>query len=173
MFITVDELKDYTGLNTDSTTLPGIYCDAACNVVSDHLGYNPEQGTKVVKAKVTEEKRVDLLAMNCTITSIYVGTTSIQTSEAVVDGQYLTFIGGSVKAGDEVTVTFTYGWLTASMPGIIRLTALRIAGCMAAESDGNIGISSKSFNDAGSRVFLNSKYDRYLEPLESYRVYKI
>jgi len=173
MFISVDELKDYTGLNTDSTTLPGIFCSAACNVVEDYLGYSPEQASRVLVKKVCPEKTVAVGALNCTPSSITVGTTTVPLTEVSVDGQYITFTGTTVKAGDTVTINCTTGWQSSSMPGIIKLTALRIAGCMAAESDGNIGISSKSFTDAGSRVFLNSKYDRYLEPVERYRAYRI
>lgn len=173
MFITVDELKDYTGLNTDSATLPAIFCDAACDVVSDYLGYNPEASTKFVTAKIPAEKTVALGVMNAVPVSVKIGETEIPLDEVIIDGQYLKFTSKSVCVGDEVAVMLNCGWEVENMPGIIKLTALRIAGCMATESDGNIGISSKSFSESGSRVFLNQKYDRYLEPIERYRAYKI
>lgn len=57
------------------------------------------------------------------------------------------------------------------LPGIIKLTILRIAALMQTECDGNIGITSKSFGDSGNnRTFVRTTdYDPYLQQISNYR----
>lgn len=172
MFITTDELREYTGINPDNNVLLSIFCDASCNVVADYLGYEPETASKVKKTTVPEGKTISLDAMNLQIVSVKVNEDIIEPEHYTVDRQYI-MLDKTVPECAEIEINFISGWDIDSMPGIIKLTALRIAGCMSSEADGNIGISSKSFSESGSRVFLNQKYDRYLEPIERYRVYEI
>jgi hypothetical protein len=55
-------------------------------------------------------------------------------------------------------------------PAVIVLTALRIATLLQTESDNNIGITSKTFGDSGTRVFTNyTNFDKYLLPLSAYK----
>jgi len=57
---------------------------------------------------------------------------------------------------------------------IIKLTVMRIAAILQTESDSNIGITSKSFGDSGSRTFINTtNFDKYLIQLSQYRVIRI
>ena len=58
-----------------------------------------------------------------------------------------------------------------TLPGIVKLTILRIAALMQTESEGNIGITSKQFGESGSRTFIKTTdYTPYLQPLSKYRV---
>jgi hypothetical protein len=60
------------------------------------------------------------------------------------------------------------------MPSIITMTVLRIASILESESNSNIGVTSKSFGDSGSRSFINyTNFDKYLLPLSSYRILAI
>jgi hypothetical protein len=57
------------------------------------------------------------------------------------------------------------------MPKIIKLTIMRIAAILQTESDGNIGVTSKSFGDSGDRTFISyTNFDKYLLPLSSYKL---
>jgi hypothetical protein len=57
------------------------------------------------------------------------------------------------------------------MPSLFKQTALRIAALLLTENDGNIGITSKSFGDSGSRSFMSyTNFDKYLSPLSRYRL---
>lgn len=57
---------------------------------------------------------------------------------------------------------------------IIKLTVMRIASLLQIESDGNIGVTSKSFGDSGSRTFVNTvNFDKYLIQLSPYRKVRI
>jgi hypothetical protein len=60
------------------------------------------------------------------------------------------------------------------IPSIIKMTALRIAALLQIESDSNIGITSKSFGEGGSRSFVNTvNYDKYLVMISNYRIIRI
>jgi hypothetical protein len=62
----------------------------------------------------------------------------------------------------------------AAAPALLKQTALRIAALLFSESDNNIGVTSKSFGDSGSRNFLNyTNFDKYLAPLSRHRLVTI
>jgi hypothetical protein len=57
------------------------------------------------------------------------------------------------------------------LPEIIKMTVLRIASILQAESDSNIAVSSKSFGDSGTRTFINyTDYSKYLLPISIYKI---
>jgi hypothetical protein len=57
----------------------------------------------------------------------------------------------------------------ASIPGIIKMTILRIAALLQTESDNNIGVTSKTFGESGSRTFVKTTdYQPYLLQISSY-----
>lgn len=57
----------------------------------------------------------------------------------------------------------------AEIPGIVKVTILRIATLMLMEAGENIGVSSKSFAD-NSRTFISyTNYMKYLNPLQTFR----
>jgi len=59
-------------------------------------------------------------------------------------------------------------------PEIIKLTIMRIASILQTESDSNIGVTSKSFGDSGTRTFINTvNFDKYLMQIAKYRVIRI
>jgi len=59
-------------------------------------------------------------------------------------------------------------------PEIIILTIMRIAAVLQTEGDSNIGITSKSFGDSGSRTFINTvNFDKYLIQVSQYRTIRI
>jgi hypothetical protein len=57
------------------------------------------------------------------------------------------------------------------MPDIIKMTVLRIATLLQTESDSNIGVTSKSFADSGTRTFVNTvNFDKYLIQISKYKL---
>jgi hypothetical protein len=61
-----------------------------------------------------------------------------------------------------------------NIPSVIKSTVLRIATLLQSESDSNIGVTSKSFGDSGSRTFINyTDYSKYLLPISFYKRLKI
>lgn len=77
-----------------------------------------------------------------------------------------------IEAAENVVEDYLGKALTdfTTIPGIIKLTILRIAALMQTESDGNIGITSKQFSESGSRTFIKTtRYDEYLLPISRYK----
>jgi len=60
------------------------------------------------------------------------------------------------------------------MPEVIKMTIMRIAALLQTEADGNIGVTSKSFGDSGTRTFLNTvNFDKYLIQISKYKLIRI
>jgi methylmalonyl-CoA mutase cobalamin-binding subunit len=75
---------------------------------------------------------------------------------------------------NNILVSYTAGYADEDIPGVIKLTILRIAGLMLVETGGNIGATSKSFDMGGSRTFVNTKdYAPYLKVLDTIRIERI
>jgi hypothetical protein len=56
-------------------------------------------------------------------------------------------------------------------PKLIIQTVFRIAALLQSEGDSNIGVTSKSFSDSGSRTFINfTNFDKYLLPIAKYKL---
>ena len=73
--------------------------------------------------------------------------------------------------GLEIVIDYDTGWQT--VPELIKMSILRIAALLLTEANGNIGITSKSFGD-NSRNFLNfTNFQKYLDPLSAYRIFRM
>jgi hypothetical protein len=63
---------------------------------------------------------------------------------------------------------------TMAVPSVFKQTILRIAALLLSEADSNIGVTSKSFGDSGTRTFINfTNFDKYLQVLSKYRLVTI
>ena len=61
-----------------------------------------------------------------------------------------------------------------NIPAEIILTILRIAALLESEANQNIGITSKSFSESGTRTFHNfTNFSKYLFPISRYRLKRI
>ena len=61
-----------------------------------------------------------------------------------------------------------------TIPAEIISTILRIAALLQSESDSNIGVTSKSFGDSGSRSFVNyTNFNKFLLPISKFRLKRI
>ena len=61
-----------------------------------------------------------------------------------------------------------------AIPPEIVNAILRIAALLQTESDGNIGITGKSFSDSGSRSFVSfTNFDKYLQPISAWKLVRI
>ena len=59
---------------------------------------------------------------------------------------------------DNILISYSAGWTVEEMPSVIIISILRIATLMLSETNGNIGLTGKSFSD-NSRTFIN--YSNY------------
>jgi hypothetical protein len=87
------------------------------------------------------------------------------------------FDDGSIYDGGTANSVYDEGALETDkheFPLIIKNTGLRIAALLLSEADSNIGVTSKSFGESGSRTFVNyTNFDKYLSPLSRYRLITI
>ena len=75
---------------------------------------------------------------------------------------------------DDDRITVEYETNVNGAPPLVKTTILRIATLMLMEAGENIGITGKSASDGMSRTYISySNYDKYLKPLEKYRVFKL
>lgn len=178
--ITGQELAAYSGgCAADQAATRDIYAQAASEIVRDFLGYDPNEQDYTAYLDGSGAKSLSLGAKPVTvISSVEIFESGSWVSKAVgeffVRDHFLYWSVADFPAGEaNIRVSFTAGYPALLIPGVMKITALRVGGVLASEQDGNIGISSKSFGETGSRVFINSRFDRYLEPLENYRIHRI
>lgn len=159
---TSDEPAEFDG--------PATYCQSAMEMVSDYLGYDPEQQTYTQLVKGDGGKIAALQAMPVSsITGFKVdGTTSDPTLLEVEKENYICFKDNSRFTKDtRYEITFVAGF--SSVPEVIRTTALQIASLLWESSGGQLAVSSQSFADTGSRVFNNFTADRFLKQIAKYK----
>jgi hypothetical protein len=174
MFITKEQLQQYTGKITEDTDImQDVYCSAACDIVEDYLGYAPESKEYTEVLDGTGSNQLALSAKPVTdVKSVLINGKAMDATTFTAQDRYLYRNDGySFPVGRRnIVVKHTAG--NKTVPGIIIMTALRIAGLLQTEGSGNIGITSKTFGDEGSRTFYKTKFDDYLVPLERYRIYE-
>jgi len=172
MICTIEQLQKYSGVYTDEENkTQEMYLGAAENIVENYLGYYPilKSYKKVLSGSGFSDLRIGAKPI-------------ISLERVVIDGieqdlnNYI-FDDDSVickhdifpKGRKNICIDFIAGYET--VPELIKLTILRIAALLMCESDSNIGITSKSFGDSGTRVFQNyTNFDKYLLPISCYKL---
>lgn len=170
-YITTEDLQDYVKSYPDDTDEFAGYVNAAIAIVNGYIGYNPELHTSTKKMDGTGCNLLNIQdAPIVTVVSLTVDGVPVDSASYVIRDEYIILLGGLIFTPGIANVEVTYSAGFSPVPGDIVQTALRIAGVLHAEADGNIGISSKSFGESGSRVFLNSNLERYLVAIDAYKI---
>jgi len=172
MIVSITEFNDYTGNQEDNDTLKQSILESAEQVVINYLGYNPDDLTYTEYYSGFDQNYIILNANPVTqINEISIDGTSYDPEEFdVVSSKYLYFKDRSLKfkAGDS-NIYIDYNAGDSNFSSLIKLTILRIASLLLQESSGNIGITSKSF-DNNSRTFINyTNFNKYLMVLAPYQ----
>lgn len=169
--ITVNELNeyadDYTGALADTKQ---ILIDAAEAEVEKYLGYNPAEADRVDRFTGWGNGEQTLAIPGASaIDEVKIGTETLAATayELDTDSNIVRLIERVFTRDATCIVEYTAGWTT--IPGEIKLACLRIASLLLTETQGNIGITSKSFADL-SRQFVNTtNFAKYLAPLSHLR----
>ena len=171
--ITIEQFNQYTGnFEEDTQNLKRTYLDAAERVVINYLGYEPWVKEYDEFFSGIEDYKLYLNAKNVSNVS-FVSVNGCPIDVATLDfkDEYIfdRCRNKVFKLGvDNIHVLYTAGF--NEIPELILLSVMRIAALMLAEEGGNIGITGKSMGD-NSRTFINyQNYDKYLRPLDAYRV---
>lgn len=169
------EFQNYTNVYDEDDAKQLIYVDAAENIVESYLGYCPLSQTYTIKFDGNGNNKVSLYKKNITnVASVLIDNIEKKDSSEYADSNTDELLYCSTpftKGHKNIVVTFTAGWTVDDMPAEIKMTVLRIAALLQTESDGNIGVTSKSFDSGTSRTFIQTRnYDDYLIQCSNYKV---
>lgn len=174
MVVTVAQFEAYMATYGDS--LASMYIKAAQQRVEDFLHYKLEEQTYSSAILGTDTNKVRLFARPINeVTSVKIDNVTQTLSDFTYDGKgYLTWTKGIFSSQSYIEVNYKAGWSVvdndSTCPEEIKVCVMQIAGLMQTESGGNVGISSKSFGDSGSRNFLSTrKYDDQLKNISKFR----
>lgn len=178
MIVNVDLFNSYTGNFEDSEAaiiLKEAFLTSAEDIIKGYLGFDPlEQEYIDVLVSGNNKKKLYLPSRPITfLYSMLINDTTFDTNLFNFKDDYLYFdkYKSAFKKGHEnILLSFKAGWALNSMPSVVKLSILRIATLMLSETNGNIGVTGKSFAD-NSRTFINySNYRKYLQPLDTLRI---
>lgn len=173
MICTVEELQKYSGVYTDENSDQELFLGAAQHIVENYLGYSIEQKNYKKFYSGLGFKDLRLGVKNVSeITTLKIDDEEISKNNILISDDEIILKSGKFPKGEKnIYVEFVGGFSDDDIPKLMILTVLRIATLLQSESDSNIGITSKTFGDAGTRVFQNyTNFDKYLFPLSKYKI---
>jgi hypothetical protein len=181
-YVKIEELKEYSGAHDEDNLLQN-YIDSAEDIVNTYLGYSPTLHNYIHYFDGTGTHELQLKSKPIThIISIEINGQSIPVSEFynTFNSEFLYYNKIFPSGKRNIKVEYNAGWGitidddTANgdyLPRIIKMTVLRIASILQSESNSNIGVSSKSFGDSGTRTFINyTDYSKYLLPISIFKI---
>lgn len=171
-YITTTELKTYKGSQDDDNNLLAIYINSAEKIIEDYLGYSLELKEYVLYLSGIGTDRILIPVYPVySISSLIIDGVEQNVDDFLIDGKFIVSINSNNVFTDGINniyIEFTAGFDT--IPDVVKLTILRIATLLSLESEGNIGITNKSFSD-GSRTFINyTNFSKYLSPLDNLKI---
>jgi hypothetical protein len=150
------------------------FLDSAEAIVEEYLSYDPQLQAYTHTLAGYDDSVLQLRAKPVTVlTSVTIDGVSRNVADFSVEDEYLTDKTGAYFAeGSTIVVAYTAGY--AVVPGIIQLTAMRIASLLSMEAGENIGVTSTSFDGGSSRTFINyTNFSKYLAAISNYRVVRL
>ncbi len=178
MIVSVDMFNTYNGNFEDSPgaiMLKETFLASAEEIATGYLGYDPTSQlyTDVVLSGTGMHKLYLPSRQVTELHEILMNETVVDPSGFILSNDYMRFTSYReiFPVGvDNIILSYSAGWDIQQMPSVITLSILRIATLMLSETNGNIGLTGKSFAD-NSRTFINySNYRKYLQPLDSLRI---
>jgi hypothetical protein len=181
-YVSVEEFKKYSSVYAESD-IQQRYVDAAENIVNNYLGYSPvlRDYTHYFDGTGTSELQLKARPIRG-ITGAEINGESVPATELHFDKDsefiYFDRVFPCGKRNIKIQYSAGYGTLPNTdllngelLPVVIRMSVLRIAALLQSESDSNIGVTSKSFSDSGTRTFTNfTSFDKYLSPISFYKL---
>lgn len=178
MIVSVEQFNTYSGnmeTSSDVVTMKTTILEAAQQTVSDYLGFDIESAERDEFVCGIGQNKLFLYALPITeVSQVLHSGSEISASDYTIGDRYLRLSSGVFESGiDNYEVIFTAGWTSETLPEIVRLTIFQIASLMLQETEGNIGITGKSFAE-NSRTYINyTNYEKWLRKLDPYRVVRL
>ena len=173
--VSIDEFNTYSGNYEDSDEMNNLkvqLLQSATSVVEEYLEYKLVSGLHIDEHIGFNNSKIYLDNKPVvSINAVTINGEDFFDYDFNCESIYRTD-GNVFKDQDKVVVEYETNLNSA--PPLVKTTILRIATLMLMEAGENIGITGKSAPDGMSRTFLNySNYQKYLEPLRNYRVFKL
>jgi hypothetical protein len=181
-YVTIEELKEYSGAHDEDNLLQN-YIDSAEDIVNTYLGYSPTLHNYIQYFNGTGTNELQLKAKPiANIISVEIDGQSISLTEFynTFNSEYLYYNKIFPTGKRNIKIEYDAGWgITVDddaangdyLPRIIKMTVLRIASLLQSEASGNIGVTSKSFGDSGTRTFINTvNFDKYLIQISAFKI---
>lgn len=171
MIITIEDLQKFTQIYPDDNeTQQELFIQAANDIVCNYLRYNPEEKEYNIFVNGNGTNEIEINYKPITeIKEIKINNETISIDNIAFYNNCIFYKDSNTFPKGKINIIFKAGYKI--VPAIIKLTTLRIAGILQTENNNNIGISSKSFQDSGTRTFVNTtNFDKYLLPISDYRI---
>lgn len=172
LLATIKDLQDFTGVyEQEENSQSKLFLGSASDIIRNYLGYDPElknykkafngNGQNYLRLETKPIQKINEVEINGVVEPL---------EDFYFDDDTLFYKDGFIPEGiKNVRIDFDSGFET--IPDLIKLTCLRIAAILATEADQNIGITSKSFGESGSRTFYNfTNFNKYLLPLSKWKL---
>jgi hypothetical protein len=181
-YVSLEEFKKYTNIYGEDA-IQQSYIDSAENIVNIYLGYSPTLHNYIHYFNGNRTSELQLKAKPIqSIINVEINNESISIPEfyIAIDSEFIYYNKIFPYGKRNIKVEYEAGWgITPNddvvnseyLPTVIKMTVLRIAALLQTESDSNIGVTSKSFADSGTRTFINTiNFDKYLIQISNYKL---
>jgi hypothetical protein len=172
--VTLAEFQNYTSF-FDEDERQQIYIDSAENILEKYLGYHPEEREYSHLFDGNGSQILQLRARPLSLITVKINNVEIPVDEFTAANEFIYYKNGIFPEGKyNIEIEYRGGYPAGEIPELLRITVLRLGALLNTEAQGNIGVTSKSFGDSGSRTFLNNTdYNRYLLPVSAYCLLRI
>lgn len=171
--ITLDQFNAYISqFEEDTDGLKQIFIDTADQMIINYIGYDyaSKDYTEYLKGLGEDSVKLSAYPVN-QLVSVSINGVDEPLESFVVDRERLIYLGSVFNKDDVIIVNHNSG--NTTIPGIIKMVELQIAGLLFSESGGNIGVTSKSFDGGNSRTFVKTtNFEPYLNKLERMKIEK-
>lgn len=171
MLISIETFNKYTGVFGDA--LAEQYIKSAQEIVTNYLGYDPEQAERTITVNGSGNYQLDIGCRPINeILTVSLNGTEKDLNNFYTAANFILMKRGSFEEGAQNwTCVVNAGWTEETLPEVIKGTILQIAALRQIESNQNVGVTSKAFGDSGTRVFQNTRnYTPYLMNISKYKV---
>lgn len=173
LFATVEELQNFTGVYPeDGNSQQELFISSATDIIINYLGYDP---SKQLRQEISDGTGDSWLFLNSkpvtNVVRLKINGSVISPDKYYIKPSSICLKEGTFPKGiQNISIEYESGY--EQLPNVIKLTCLRIAALLQNEANDNIGITSKSFGDSGSRTFYNfTNFNKYLSQLSSYQIF--
>jgi hypothetical protein len=172
--VTLEEFQNYTSFFEEGEQ-QRIYIDSAENILEEYLGYHPEEKEYSHLFDGNGADVLQLKARPLSIIAVRINNDDIPVDNFLPSNEFIYYKNGIFPEGKRnIEIEYRGGYPAGSVPELLRITVLRLGALLNTEAKGNIGVTSKSFGDSGTRTFLNNTdYGRYLLPVSAYCLLRI